>query len=191
MLNPVECIKDLLTPDLRRRAKVINFGIIYGMSGFGLARELGIDRSEAESYIEKYFTRLKRVKQYQEELIERARAEGLVRTLFGRIRPLPELKSKNYQQREFGIRTAINAPIQGSAADIIKKAMISVQNRLKTEGIDATMVLQVHDELVFEVGKDQVPDLENLVREEMESAASLKIPLKVGIQTGKNWREAH
>ena len=182
---------DAVTPELRRRAKVINFGIIYGMSAFGLARELGIDRQEAEDYISRYFTRLKRVKQYQEELIERAKAEGLVRTLFGRIRPLPELKSKNYQQREFGIRTAINAPIQGTAADIIKKAMIAIQRRLKAGDVRAVMVLQVHDELVFEVKKDQVPTLENLVREEMESAASLKVPLKVGIQTGENWREAH
>ena len=182
---------DAVTPELRRRAKVINFGIIYGMSAFGLAKELGIDRSEAESYIDQYFTRLKRVKQYQEELIRRAREEGLVRTIFGRIRPLPELKSKNYQQREFGIRTAINAPIQGSAADIIKKAMIAIQRRLRAEAIDAAMVLQVHDELVFEVKKEQVDVLEALVREEMEHAVALKVPLKVGIQTGENWREAH
>ncbi|RTZ93626.1 MAG: DNA polymerase I [Deltaproteobacteria bacterium] len=180
-----------VTPELRRRAKVINFGIIYGMSGFGLARELGIAREEAEAYIDQYFTRLKRVKQYQEELIDRAREEGLVRTIFGRIRPLPELKSKNYQQREFGIRTAINAPIQGSAADIIKKAMIAIQGRLKSEGIAATMVLQVHDELVFEVKKNEIPLLEPLVRQEMEHAVELRVPLKVGIQTGENWREAH
>ncbi len=182
---------DAVTPELRRRAKVINFGIIYGMSAYGLARELGIDRQEAEDYIGRYFTRLKRVKTYQEELIERARAEGLVRTIFGRIRPLPELKSKNYQQREFGIRTAINAPIQGSAADIIKKAMITIQERLKAEKVGATMVLQVHDELVFEVKGDEVPALEALVREEMENAVSLKVPLKVDIQAGENWREAH
>ncbi len=182
---------DAVTPELRRRAKVINFGIIYGMSAYGLARELGIDRQEAEDYIGRYFTRLKRVKTYQEELIERARSEGLVRTIFGRIRPLPELKSKNYQQREFGIRTAINAPIQGSAADIIKKAMITIQERLKAEKVGATMVLQVHDELVFEVKGDEVPALEALVREEMENAVSLKVPLKVDIQAGENWREAH
>ena len=182
---------DAVTPELRRRAKVINFGIIYGMSAFGLAKALGIDRGEAEAYIDQYFTRLKRVKEYQEELIQRAREEGLVRTIFGRIRPLPELKSKNYQQREFGIRTAINAPIQGSAADIIKKSMIAIQNRLRAETIDATMVLQVHDELVFEVKKEQVDVLEALVREEMEHAVPLKVPLKVGIQTGENWREAH
>ena len=182
---------DAVTPDLRRRAKVINFGIIYGMSAFGLARELGIDRQEAEDYITRYFTRLKRVKQYQEELIERAKTEGLVRTIFGRIRPLPELKSKNYQQREFGIRTAINAPIQGSAADIIKKAMIAIQSRLKSEMLNATMVLQVHDELVFEVKREEVSALEGMVREEMEHAVTLKVPLKVGIQTGENWREAH
>ncbi|MBW1660481.1 MAG: DNA polymerase I, partial [Deltaproteobacteria bacterium] len=182
---------DAVTPDLRRRAKVINFGIIYGMSAFGLARELGIDRQEAEDYITRYFTRLKRVKQYQEELIERAKTEGLVRTIFGRIRPLPELKSKNYQQREFGIRTAINAPIQGSAADIIKKAMIAIQSRLKSERLNATMVLQVHDELVFEVKREEVSALEGMVREEMEHAVTLKVPLKVGIQTGENWREAH
>jgi len=182
---------DDVTPELRRRAKVINFGIIYGMSGFGLAKELGIDRKEAETYITQYFTRLKRVKEYQEELVEHAREEGLVRTLFGRIRPTPELKSRNYQQREFGIRTAINAPIQGSAADIIKKAMIAIHARLKTEKMDADMVLQVHDELVFEVKKNQAAALEALVKEEMEHAVSLKIPLRVGIQAGKNWREAH
>ena len=161
------------------------------MSAFGLAKELGIDRAEAESYIDQYFTRLKRVKQYQEELIERAKAEGLVRTLFGRIRPIPELKSRNYQHREFGIRTAINAPIQGTAADIIKKAMISIHHRLKSEKLAANMILQVHDELVFEVRQDHIPVLETLVREEMENAVDLKVPLKVGIQAGKNWREAH
>ncbi len=182
---------DAVTPELRRRAKVINFGIIYGMSAFGLAKELGIDRAEAEAYINQYFTRLKRVKQYQEELIARAKTEGLVRTLFGRIRPVPELKSRNYQQREFGIRTAINAPIQGTAADIIKKAMIAIHRRLQTEKLAADMILQVHDELVFEVRQDQIPVLETLVREEMENAIDLKIPLKVGIQAGENWREAH
>ncbi len=180
-----------VTPELRRRAKVINFGIIYGMSAFGLAKELGIDRSEAEAYINQYFTRLKRVKQYQEELIEQARSEGIVRTLFGRIRPVPELKSRNYQQREFGIRTAINAPIQGSAADIIKKAMIAIHKRIKTEGVAASMVLQVHDELVFEVQKSHAAPLESLVKEEMEHVVSLRVPLKVGIQAGENWREAH
>ncbi len=180
-----------ITPELRRRAKVINFGIIYGMSGYGLAKELGIDRNEAENYISLYFTRLKRVKQYQEELIERARSEGLVRTLFGRIRPVPELKSRNYQQREFGIRTVINAPIQGSAADIIKKAMIAIHTRIKTERLEASMVLQVHDELVFEVSQDQVDQLEGLVRDEMEHVVALEVPLKVEIQAGKNWREAH
>jgi len=178
-------------PDLRRRAKVINFGIIYGMSSFGLARELGIGRKEAEDYISLYFTRLQRVKQYQEELVEQARSDGQVRTLFGRIRPVPELKSRNYQQREFGIRTAINAPIQGSAADIIKKAMITIQDRLTSENLAAFMVLQVHDELVFEVKKDRAPALEAMVKKEMEQAVSLKVPLKVGIQTGENWREAH
>jgi len=182
---------DDVTPELRRRAKVINFGIIYGMSGFGLAKELGIDRKEAEAYIAQYFARLKRIKEYQEELIKRAREEGLVRTLFGRIRPTPELKSRNYQQREFGIRTAINAPIQGSAADIIKKAMITIHTRLKTEKMDADMVLQVHDELVFEVKETQAAALEVLVKKEMEHAVSLKVPLRVGIQSGKNWREAH
>jgi len=182
---------DKVTPELRRRAKVINFGIIYGMSGYGLAKELGIGRKEAEDYILKYFTRLRRVKQYQEELIERARAEGLVRTQFGRIRPIPELKSSNYQQKELGIRTAINAPIQGSAADIIKKAMIAIHARLKSEKLDASMVLQVHDELVFEVKKEQVEALEALVKDEMEHAVSLKVPLKVDIQAGENWREAH
>ena len=182
---------DSVTPELRRRAKVINFGIIYGMSGYGLAKELGIDRKEAEAYIMQYFTRLQRVKEYQKELIERARAEGLVRTLFGRIRPVPELKSRNYQQREFGIRTATNAPIQGSAADIIKKAMIAIHARIRSEKLDASMVLQVHDELVFEVKKDQAEMLEGLVKEEMEHAVSLRVPLKVGIQSGENWREAH
>ena len=175
----------------RRNAKAINFGLIYGMSAFGLAKQLGLPRKEAQDYIELYFERYPGVKRYMEETRVLANDKGYVETLFGRRLYLPEIHSSNGQRRQAAERTAINAPMQGTAADIIKMAMIKVHDWLDTTHFDAKMIMQVHDELVFEVAEDQVEDLVMEVKERMESAAALKVPLIVDAGIGENWDEAH
>ncbi|MCK5886096.1 MAG: DNA polymerase I, partial [Alcanivorax sp.] len=175
----------------RRNAKAINFGLIYGMSAFGLAKQLGLPRKEAQDYIELYFERYPGVKRYMEETRAQASEQGYVETLFGRRLYLPEIRSSNGQRRQAAERTAINAPMQGTAADIIKKAMIKVHDWLDTTHFDAKMIMQVHDELVFEVADDQVDDLVKEVKARMESAAELKVPLIVDAGIGENWEEAH
>jgi DNA polymerase-1 len=175
----------------RRAAKAINFGLIYGMSAFGLARQLGIERAAAQEYIDLYFARYPGVKAYMEETRERARQQGYVETLFGRRLYLPEINSRNAQRRQYAERTAINAPMQGTAADIIKRAMISVDDWLIFSGAGARMIMQVHDELVFEVESDQTTDLKDNVVRLMSSAAELSVPLVVDVGEGKNWDEAH
>ena len=175
----------------RRNAKAINFGLIYGMSAFGLAKQLGLPRKEAQDYIDLYFERYPGVKRYMEETRAQASEQGYVETLFGRRLYLPEIRSSNGQRRQAAERTAINAPMQGTAADIIKMAMIKVHDWLDTTDFDAKMIMQVHDELVFEVAEDQVEDLVKEVKERMESAAELKVPLIVDAGIGENWDEAH
>ncbi|WP_339841901.1 DNA polymerase I, partial [uncultured Alcanivorax sp.] len=175
----------------RRNAKAINFGLIYGMSAFGLAKQLGLPRKEAQDYIDLYFERYPGVKRYMEETRAQASEQGYVETLFGRRLYLPEIRSSNGQRRQAAERTAINAPMQGTAADIIKKAMIKVHDWLDTTHFDAKMIMQVHDELVFEVAENQVDDLVKEVKARMESAAELKVPLIVDAGVGENWEEAH
>ena len=180
-----------VTSDQRRSAKAINFGLIYGMSAFGLAKQLKIGRHEAQEYIDLYFDKYPGVKAYMDEIREQAAKDGYVETLFGRRLYLPEINAKNGQLRQAAERTAINAPMQGTAADIIKRAMISVSDWLKTADIDAAMIMQVHDELVFEVAEADVEILSEHIRELMQNAASLDVPLIVDLGVGVNWDEAH
>ena len=175
----------------RRNAKAINFGLIYGMSAFGLAKQLGLPRKEAQEYIDLYFERYPGVKKYMADTRALAADNGYVETVYGRRLYLPEIHSKNGQRRQAAERAAINAPMQGTAADIIKKAMIKVHDWLETTDFDAKMIMQVHDELVFEVAEDQVEDLVKEVKARMESAAELKVPLIVDAGIGDNWEEAH
>ena len=180
-----------VTNDLRRSAKAINFGLIYGMSSFGLAKQLGLGRSEAQSYIDLYFARYPGVKNYMDSIRELAREQGYVETLFGRSLYLPEIKSKNAAMRQYAERTAINAPMQGTAADIIKRAMIATDQWLDAEQADALMIMQVHDELVFEIAEDKVTDYSAIIRSLMCAAAELSVPLIVDVGVGNNWDEAH
>ena len=182
---------DQVTTDLRRSAKAINFGLIYGMSSFGLANQLGLTRGQAQSYIDLYFARYPGVKNYMDTIKEQAREQGYVETLFGRRLYLPEIKSKNAARRQYAERTAINAPMQGTAADIIKLAMISTDQWLREENPDAKIIMQVHDELVFEVAEDHLDACCKHIRNLMCSAAELNVPLLVDIGVGNNWDEAH
>ncbi|MDX2313230.1 MAG: DNA polymerase I [Gammaproteobacteria bacterium] len=180
-----------VSDDERRRAKAINFGLIYGMSAFGLGRQLGIPRREAQEYVDLYFTRYPGVKQFMDDTRERARDRGYVETIFGRRLYLPEIKSRNPARRQYAERTAINAPMQGTAADIIKRAMITLHKWLLESGAQARMIMQVHDELVFEVAEDAVAEVQTVVVKQMEAAAELRVPLQVDVGVGNNWDEAH
>ena len=182
---------DEVNSEQRRAAKAINFGLIYGMSAFGLAKQLNIGRYEAQDYIDLYFARYPGVKAYMDKTREQARDQGYVETVFGRRLYLPEINSRNGQRRQYAERTAINAPMQGTAADIIKRAMIAVDHALAASKVDAKVVMQVHDELVVEVLEKDVKAVADLLRMEMEQAAELKVPLVVDIGTGDNWDEAH
>jgi DNA polymerase-1 len=177
------------TGEHRRAAKAINFGIIYGLSAFGLAQQLGIEQKEAAQFINAYFTRYRGVKQYLDNVLLETRKSGVAKTLFGRIRPIPEISSPQMQLRNFAERTALNSPLQGTAADLIKMAMISIDARLKKEKLAAKMILQVHDELLFELPVKEKSKLEKLVKEEMENVHKLVVPLLVEIGTGPNWRD--
>ncbi len=178
-------------PDQRRAAKAINFGLIYGMSAWGLARQLGIDRQSAQEYVDRYFQRYPGVKDYMDRTRTQAREQGYVETVFGRRLYLPEINSRNGQRRQYAERTAINAPMQGSAADIIKRAMLDVADWLAKDWPDVWMIMQVHDELVFEVPEAKVDDFCAQIAERMSAAAQLKVPLRVDAQAGMNWEEAH
>ncbi len=180
-----------VTPEQRRAAKAINFGLIYGMSAFGLARQLGIDREAAQAYIDRYFARYPGVRAYMERTREQARRDGYVETLFGRRLYLREINSRNGQRRQYAERTAINAPMQGTAADIIKRAMIQVDRWLRSEASPACMIMQVHDELVFEVNVEDLERVRTQVVRLMSDAAELSVPLEVEAAAGKNWDEAH
>jgi DNA polymerase-1 len=180
-----------VTPDQRRLAKTINFGLIYGMSPFGLARNLGIDRGAAQTYVERYFQRYPGVRRFMDETRGQARERGFVETVYGRRLYLPDIRSGNVQTRQYAERSAINAPMQGTAADIIKRAMIAVDAWCIREDAPARLIMQVHDELVLEVRSDSVERVTEAVRDRMTSAAELRVPLRVDIGTGANWDEAH
>ena len=180
-----------VTIDQRRSAKAINFGLIYGMSAFGLAKQLGIERGEAQSYVDLYFERYPGVKAYMEKTREQAREQGYVETLFGRRLYLPEINARNAQRRQAAERTAINAPMQGTAADIIKRAMLAVQQWLHSDQPDIRMIMQVHDELVFEVAESEIDNARVKICSHMEQAAELAVPLIVEAGVGSNWDEAH
>lgn len=180
-----------VTKDQRRSAKAINFGLIYGMSAFGLAKQLDITRPEAQEYVDLYFKRYPGVKDYMEQTKEKAKEQGYVETVFGRRLYLPEINARNGMRRQYAERTAINAPMQGTAADIIKRAMIDLDKEIQSEKFDMRMIMQVHDELIFEIKESEVDAAIKLIIEKMESAAKLSIPLIVDVGIGKNWDEAH
>lgn len=175
----------------RSNAKAVNFGIVYGISAFGLSQDLNITKKEADSYIHKYFETYPRVKEFLEEEVVHAKEKGYVETMFHRIRPVPELKSSNFVQRNFGERVAMNSPIQGTAADIIKIAMVRVNERLKSMKLKSQMLLQIHDELLIETHKDEIETVKEILREEMTHAAKLSVELEIDIKEGADWLEAH
>ena len=179
----------MVTPDHRRQAKVVNFGIVYGLSAFGLSQQLGIEPGEAKQFIAAYFEKYSGVRAFIDKTLEEARRDMKVKTLFGRIRPIPDINSKNANQRGFAERTAVNTPLQGTAADLIKIAMIRIDAALRERGMKSRMTLQVHDELVFEVPENEVDVMQPLVREHMERVHALVVPLQVDMGVGSNWRD--
>lgn len=180
----------MVTAEERRAAKAVNFGIVYGISPFGLAAQLGISRGEAEKYIKNYFARYAGVRRFIDDTIAEVRQTGVTRTLFGRERPIPDINSRNPNARGFAERTAVNSPLQGTAADLIKLAMVRIDTALERAGHRTAMLLQVHDELVFECPPEEVEAVSQLVKREMEGVCELKAPLLVDIGVGENWRDA-
>ena len=178
---------DMVTPLMRSRAKAVNFGIVYGIGAFSLAKDIGVTRKEADQYIQNYLAHYSGVRRYMEQIVEQAREQGYVETIFGRRRYLPELSSSNFNLRSFGERVARNMPIQGAAADIIKIAMIRVANRLEIEGLQARLILQVHDELIVEAPEEEAEQAAAIVTEEMQAAISLSVPLVADSSVGKTW----
>jgi DNA polymerase-1 len=185
------CKPGEVTDEMRRRAKVINFGVIYGMGQVALAEQLGITRDEARAFIDQYFQTYEGVKAWREACLEQARENGYVTTLLNRRRYLRDIFSENAGLRSLAERTAVNTPIQGTAADMIKVAMIRVFRRMRDEGLETRMLLQVHDELVFEVPEAEMETVRPLIREEMEGVLALEVPMRVDMAAGKNWSEAH
>jgi DNA polymerase-1 len=181
---------DQVTSAQRGSAKAVNFGIVYGISAFSLSQDLNISVKEAEAYIGGYFEKYPMVKEYLDDVIKKARADGFASTIFGRRRAIPELRSSNYNERSFGERVAMNMPVQGSAADIIKIAMVNTHKRLKEQKLLSRIILQVHDELLLEVKKDELEIVQALLKHEMEHAAQLCVPLETDFHTGANWYEA-
>jgi DNA polymerase-1 len=179
----------MVTPEHRRAAKVVNFGIVYGLSAFGLSQQLGIEPAEARKFIDAYFEKYAGVRAFIDATLEQTRRDQKVKTLFGRVRPIPDINSKNATQRGFAERTAVNTPLQGTAADLIKLAMIGIDDEIRKRGLRSRMTLQVHDELVFEVPESEVETMKPMVREHMENAHSLEVPLLVGMGVGLNWRD--
>ncbi len=180
-----------VTHEMRRTAKVINFGIIYGMSSFGLAKELGVSQRDAQNYIDDYFTKHQGVRAYMDGVQQEAREKGFVQTLFGRIRYIPEINNHDNNIRQLGERTAMNTPIQGTAADIIKMAMVNIHRKIREQGLLSRLIMQIHDELVFEVPHDETDVMEKLIKTEMEQVVKLSVPLKVSLGKGHSWAEAH
>lgn len=185
--TPFEEVTDLQ----RRNAKAVNFGIVYGISSFGLSQDLSISKKEAAEYIEQYFATYPKVKEYLDRLVADAKEKGYITTMYGRRRPIPELSSSNFMQRSFGERVAMNSPIQGTAADIIKIAMIRVWKELRRAGLNSRLILQVHDELVIETRREETEQVCRILEESMKQAAQLAVPLEVDLHTGENWYEAH
>lgn len=181
---------DEVTELQRRNAKAVNFGIVYGISSFGLSQDLSITRKEASEYIDRYFETYPGIKKFLDDTVAHAKEMGYVVTLFGRRRPVPELASSNFMQRSFGERVAMNAPIQGTAADVMKIAMIGVHRELTERKMKSRLVLQVHDELLIEAYEEELEDVKKILKEQMEQAAQLDVPLEVDMHTGRNWYEA-
>ena len=181
---------DLVSKQLRSRAKAVNFGIVYGISEFGLAEQTGINRREAKDFMDQYLEHYSGIKKYMDDVIDSAKSKGYIDTMFGRRRYIPELKSNNYMVRKFGERVAMNTGVQGTAADIMKIAMINVYKKLKEENMKAKIVLQVHDELLVEAPIDEKEKVKEILVKEMENVAKLKVPLKVEAEEGKNWLAA-
>ena len=179
-----------VTDQQRSNAKAVNFGIVYGISAFGLAKDLGISREEAQEYIDGYFAAYPRLHDYLDGLVEFARKEGYAVTLFGRRRPVPELKNSNFMQRQFGERVAMNAPVQGTAADIIKIAMVRVHDRLAKEGLRSRLILTVHDELLVETFEQEEQEVRKILDQEMRGAAQLSVELEIDTHSGRNWYDA-
>ena len=184
--TPFEEVTDLQ----RRNAKAVNFGIVYGISSFGLSQDLSISKKEAAEYIEQYFETYPDVKKFLDKTVENAKQNGYVTTLYGRRRPIPELSSGNFMQRSFGERVAMNSPIQGTAADIMKLAMIHVWERLHKENLKSRLILQVHDELLIETLAEEEELVRQILTEEMQHAAELSVTLEIDLHTGENWYEA-
>ncbi|MCD7807149.1 MAG: DNA polymerase, partial [Lachnospiraceae bacterium] len=183
---PLEEVTDLQ----RRNAKAVNFGIVYGISSFGLSQDLSISTKEAKAYIDQYFETYPGIKSFLDQMVQDAKNLGYAITLYGRRRPVPELKSNHFAQRSFGERVAMNSPIQGTAADIMKIAMIKVWRRLKEAGLESRLILQVHDELVIETKESEVEQVREILYDSMKHAAKLKVELEVDLHTGATWYEA-
>ena len=181
---------DEVTDAQRRNAKAVNFGIVYGISSFGLGADLDISRKEAQEYIDNYFVAYPKLKEYIDGLVASAKEKGYALTLFDRRRPVPELKSSNFMQRSFGERVAMNSPIQGTAADIIKMAMLRVYDRLRAEGLRSRLILQVHDELIIEAPTGELDAVHRIMTEEMTHAAELSVPLEIDMHDGATWYDA-
>ncbi|HEU5415607.1 MAG TPA: DNA polymerase I, partial [Candidatus Angelobacter sp.] len=179
----------MINAEHRRRAKAVNFGIVYGLSPFGLSQQLGIEQSEAKQFIEAYFEKYKGVRTFIDRVLAETRREQKVKTLFGRTRPIPDINSKNFNMRGFAERTAVNTPLQGTAADLIKLAMIRIDQEVERRKLKSRMLLQVHDELVFEVPHEELEEMRSLVCDKMENVYQLKVPLRVEIGAGPNWRD--
>ncbi len=179
-----------VTSRMRSSAKAVNFGIVYGISAFSLAQDIGVSVAEAKEYMERYFDTYRGVKRYMEQVVETAREKGYVETLMHRRRALPELKSSNFNMRSFGERVALNMPIQGTAADIMKLAMVRVEQRLQAEGLAAKLIMQVHDELIVECPEEERETVQRLLEEEMSGVVHLSVPLPAQAHSGKTWLEA-
>jgi DNA polymerase-1 len=180
---------ETMDKETRARAKAVNFGIVYGISPFGLAAQLGIDQKVAKAYIERYFDRYRGVAEFIEKTLEVVRRDGSVRTAFGRVRPIPDIQSRNPNQRGFAERTAVNTPLQGTAADLIKVAMLRIDAAMSERGLKSQMTLQVHDELLFDVFPDEAEEMTELVKREMEGAAEFTVPIVAEVGVGKNWKD--
>jgi len=181
---------DEITPLQRSNAKAVNFGIIYGMGSFSLSQDLGITKKEAQQYIDGYFEKYPKIKEFLNGCVDSAKESGYAKTIFNRRRLIPEISSSNFVQRSFGERVAMNMPIQGSAADIIKIAMVQVSRRLRREGLASRLILQVHDELLVEAKKDELEQVKKILKEEMEGAVKLLVPLETDFHQGDNWYDA-
>jgi DNA polymerase-1 len=179
----------MINAEHRRRAKAVNFGIVYGLSPFGLSQQIGIEQREAKKFIDAYFEKYQGVRKFIDRVLDETRREQRVRTLFGRTRPIPDINSKNANMRGFAERTAVNTPLQGTAADLIKLAMISIDSEVRAAKLQSRMLLQVHDELLFEVPESEIDLMRQLVRDRMEKIHALKVPLVVEIGVAPNWRD--